>query len=475
MSPLSTLLTDLAHDEERVATAAHDGPAELRAVLADARRAGRRRLAATLTASAAAVALAVTAATVLPEPVDRAPAQQDEATAAPSPAPSGPAGPTAGPTQPVTPDVPASTAAWGLVEPYPGEPHVAWTAATTDLVPGSVPADAPRVAGFGGLAPSRGSFVVAAGGTWVVLLGSGSGAQLVAVDAATGERRWSRPLGGPGGVDQCAGTDTAGQLVCLGTSASGASALQVLDATDGAVVREVVPDLDAGAVTVSGDVAVVHGYDAARVERWTGISTRTGEPLWSGSGSAPVEDTFSAVAAYGDRVVLGGLGRQVLDARSGEPVADDGEADTMLGLRVADPRSGVRLSGDLAGALRARDAQDGTALWERPDEYALGAVPGTVLVRALAGEVVALDDRTGASRWSVSGRDGSTVDVVASDGSRVVLAHHDADRWLVSLSAVDAATGATVWTSARSARDVLVVGGRLLLDDGTGTLTALAP
>ncbi|MBB2923578.1 PQQ-binding-like beta-propeller repeat protein [Cellulomonas cellasea] len=481
MSPLSELLTDLAHEEERVAARTHDGPTELRSVLAEARRAGRRRLAATLTASAAAVALAVAGATLLPEPVDPAPAQRDGSTAAPSPAEPSPAEPSPTPTPTAPVDAAPTSGAWGLVAPLPDAPRTAWSVRTTDLMPGADPADPPHLESLGTGGPMSDAFTVAADGTWVVLLADRRRAHIVGLDPATGTRRWSRELGvdAPG---QCAGVDTAGHLVCAGLSASGTTALRVVDASDGAVLREVEIGFTSSALGVSGDVAVLHGFGAPDTDQRVGLSTRTGEVLWSAVGQVPGEGVaVYEVTVLGTRAVLAGgngSGTLVLDAATGEPLDDPGggEADAIVGLRVADPRSGVRLAHTGSGSLTARDARDGTPLWEHPALTALALTPGTVVARSGDGGLHVLDDRTGAPRWDVpGGPDGAAVGVVASDGTRLVLSHPGADGSLRTLSGVDATTGETVWTSSSAVQGAHVVGDRLLLEDGTGTLTALAP
>lgn len=464
MSPLSDLLTDLALDEERAAAATHDGPAELRTVLADARRAGLRRLAATVTASAAAVALAVTAATVLPEPVDRAPAQRDEATAAPSP------------SEPSSGPLATGTGARGLVAPLPSPPRVAWTVQTADLLPGADPLMPPRLARTTSLEPHGSALAVASGDSWMVLLGDARGASVVRLDAAAGAFGWARPLdpapGGPRGL--CSGVEAAGMLVCVGTVAGGRGVVQLLDPDDGQVVREIPVGFAVQSVAVSGAVAVAHGVDGDGVPAWAAVSTRTGETLWSGEDAEPPTgapaqqiSTFVRDGA----VVLASAGRErVLDLLTGAPATPGLPAEPTLPVLDPAPRE-VALRWDVregAGVTTVQDRPGGATLWE-VDARPLGILPGSVLTDG-SGTTVR-DASTGAVRWS---REQTTP--VAFDGTRVVLARRggDGEPQLAELLAVDLRSGATAWTLPVSARTVLVVGDALLLEQD-GALTALVP
>lgn len=467
MSPLSDLLTDLARSETHVAAVTHDGPAELRAVLAEARSAGRRRLTVTLAASAAAVALAVTASTLLPEPS--------------TPTPAGPDGTaTAAPTPPPAPTAPGLTR--GQVAPYPHEPSIAWTASPVDLVPGSDPANPPRILWRGG-SPSIGRVAFGAAGTTVLALGDGTGpVHLVGVDATSGARRWSTDLveeRDETGTHVCGGVDSAGQLVCVGSTAGAVPVLQVVDAADGRVTREVAAGFAISTLVVVGDVAVVRGFDAAGVEQVAGISTRTGEQLWVREGNAPVTRTSTVSVGVDGGYAL--IGRdddpRALDVHTGEEVTDalGLPLGRILDVWVARPSTGVRLVQDDTGTVVVHDAQDGAPLWEITGGAPAAVVPGTVL-RVNGGAVFAHDERTGELRWSVAnGSGGGPIEVVAFDGRRVVLAHQDTDRRCTMLSAVDTATGRTTWTLPVDARDVVLAGDRILLEHDGGRLTVLTP
>ncbi|MFS0702775.1 PQQ-binding-like beta-propeller repeat protein [Cellulomonas sp. 179-A 4D5 NHS] len=465
MSPLSDLLTDLALDEERAAAATHDGPAELRTVLADARRAGRRRLAATVTASAAAVALAVTAATVLPEPVDRAPAQRDQATAAPAP------------VEPAPGPVTTGTGARGLVAPLPSPPRVAWTVPTAGLLPGADPLMPPRLGIRASLEPHGGRLAAAAGGHWLIELTDARGSSVVGIGVAAGTFGWARAVdavtGGPPGP--CAGVDRTGSLVCVGTGAEGGPAVQLVDPQDGRVVREVPVALDAWSVAVSGEVAVAHGAGADGDPAWAAVSTRTGATLWAGDDPEPPtgasREPFATYVRDG-AVVLTSAGRErVLDLRTGEPVTPGVPVEPAPAVLSPAPRD-VAVAWQLrdgAGVTVVSDAAGGAPLWEvtaRP----LGVLPGSVLTED-AGATTVRDAATGAVRWSTE-----RAWPVAFDGTRLVLAHRgpDPDLEVAGLSAVDLRSGATAWTLPVAARTVLAVGDGLLLEQD-GALTALVP
>ncbi|GEA87092.1 PQQ-binding-like beta-propeller repeat protein [Cellulomonas cellasea] len=469
MSPLSDLLTDLARSETHVAAVTHDGPAELRAVLTEARSAGRRRLAVTFTASAAAVALAVTASALLPEPSTPVPAGPDgTSSAAPTPSP-----------------IPAATAPGltrGQVAPHPHEPSIAWTTSSVDLVPGSDPANPPRIPWMGD-SPHIGRVAFGAGDTTALVLGDGIGpAHVVGVDAASGVRRWSRDLveeRDQTGTHVCGGVDSAGRLVCVGSTPGAGAVLQVVDLADGRVTREVATGFAVYSLVVAGDVAVLRGFDGAGVEQVSGISTGTGEQLWAEVGNAPVTHTSTvSVEVDGGYALIGNDGDpRALDVRTGEEVTD------ALGLRlgrildvwVARPGTGVRLVQDDAGTVVVHDAQGGAPLWELTAGTPVAIVPGTVL-RVNGSAVFAHDERTGAIRWSVADSNGgSLVEVVAFDGQRVVLGHQDTDRRYTMLSAVDTSTGQTTWTLPVDALDVVLAGDRILLEHDGGRLTALMP
>ncbi|WP_258725356.1 PQQ-like beta-propeller repeat protein [Cellulomonas sp. NS3] len=469
MSPLSDLLTDLARSESHVAAVTHDGSAELRAVLTEARRAGRRRLAVTLTASAAAVALAVTASTLLREPT--------------APTPAGPDGTaSAAPTPPATPAPTAPGLTRGRVAPHPQEPSIAWTMSSVDLVPGSDPANPPRIPSMGG-SPYLGRVAFGAGGTTVLVLGDGTGpVHVVGVDAGSGVRRWSTDLveeRDEPGTHACGGVDSAGQLVCVGSTAGAGPVLQVVDLADGRVTREVATGFPVHSLVVAGDVAILRGFDDAGVERVTGVSTGTGEQLWVEAGKAPVTHTSTvSVGVDGGFALIGDDGDpRALDVRTGEEVSDALGLDLgrVLDVWVARPGTGVRLVHDATGPVVVHDAQDGAPLWELTAGRPAAIVPGTVL-RVDGGAVFAHDERTGAIRWSVAdGSGGGPVEVVAFDGQRVVLAHQDTDRRYTMLSAVDTSTGQTTWTLPVDARDVVLAGDRILLEHDGGRLTALTP
>lgn len=464
MSPLSDLLTDLARSESRVAAQTHDGPAELRAVLDEARRAGNRRLAVTLTASAAAVALAVAAATLVPEPLDVAPAQ-------PTGTSTGTATGTA--TAPAGPAPGAVTR--GLIAPLAAAPSGGWLVSPATLAPSAEGSVVPRLARWAGLTYVR-ELVLDAGATTVLVLGDGTTTHAVGADAATLRKRWSFELGAqaPRGVVGCGGVDTANRLVCLRAGQT-QETLQLVDTADGSVADEVPVGFHAQVVAVSGDVAVLHGHDDAGVARWSAVSTRTGDTLWAGEGSAVADASTLTAGVYGPYAVLTGDGtRRVLDLRTGEPVLDDGEVDVGLDVWVADAGAGVRVVRVAEDRWAVQDAQDRTPLWHRADAVPVGVVPGLVLATS-GGQVQAYGDRTGELRWTVRAEEGGSLEVLAFDGERVVLAHLDDQRRYTRLSAVDAGTGAVVWVQVIEGRGVHALDGQVLVEGVEGSLSTRVP
>lgn len=471
MSPdLSDLLLDLADGESRHAAVSSDAAAELRSVLADARRVRARRLTATVTASTAVVALAVTAATALPARTDDAPVADDAATSAgPTPTAADTAA-AAGPS--------SAPLARGLLASLDAAPHTAWTVSTADLVPGSDPAFVPRLAQFGSLAPlGAGSFAVAAGDVWVLALAD-TDLHIVGVDPAEGTFQWELETdpAAPEHTTMCGGADSAGQLVCVGVSATDGPVVQVVDPVAGQVVRRFGLDMDAQSVAVSGDVAVAHGVGADGAPRWQAISTRTAEPLWSGTDAEPVVTPVGSelphqTVALGDVVVLESGGHQrVLDVLTGEPAVASLPLSIGLDTAVGSETPDVRYDWD-GGAddypLSARRSADDTPLWEVPEATPHGVVPGFV-VTGNVGALSVRDALTGAERWEVAG-----AEPIGYDGTRLLTTTRETESRLVTgLAALDLTSGATAWTLPVDARDVVAVGGQLLLDGGD-TLTAL--
>jgi hypothetical protein len=469
MSPdLSDLLLDLADGEARHAAAAGDPAAELRSVLAGARRVRARRLTVTVTASTAVVALAVTAATALPVRTDDAPVADDAATSA---------SPTATATDaPVATDPSAAPIARGLLASLDTAPSTAWTVSTTDLVPGSDTTFAPRLAQFSAGAPlGAGAFAVAAGDVWVLALAD-TDLHIVGVDPAEGTFQWELETdpAAPEHTTTCGGADRAGQLVCVGVSATDGPVVQLVDPVDGHVARRFGLDMDAQSVAVSGDVAVAHGVGPDGAPRWQAISTRTAEPLWSGTDPEPVVPPAGSepphqTVALGDVFVLESGGHQrVLDVLTGEPAVASLPLGIGLDTAVGSETPGVRFAWDAElNALSARRAADDTPMWEVPDVTPHGVVPGFV-VTGNVGALSVRDALTGAERWQVAG-----AEPIGYDGTRLVVTTRETESRLVTgFTATDLTSGATTWTLPVDTRDVVVVGGQLLLDGGD-TLTAL--
>lgn len=340
------------------------------------------------------------------------------------------------------------------------------------------------------------------------------GREVVALDPATGDARWTVPLIGPPDIDApdvravgslCAAADDPpaprhalpARVACLATdvwqvrrgddwarTTPTTSRVVVLATADGAVLADVptdtVPGTFADAVGVLDGVAVVAGpAPEGGTEAW-GLDLATGAELWRlavspGAGDpypwwrteVVVMDGVAAVVGQRDVVLVeaDGTVRRTVPRGTAEPETGSGY-DVQAGvLRLTDRASTtfVRPAGDLE--------LDGTAVWTTVDD---GSAPGLLLMTD--GDLRAHDAATGDRRWDAADLQTSTALVLRG---RV---HADAEEGLVTL---DAATGAVLWRRDRAAGDPVggapLTDGRLLYvtrdaeDAGDGELVALDP
>ncbi|WP_164983851.1 PQQ-binding-like beta-propeller repeat protein [Cellulomonas endophytica] len=283
---------------------------------------------------------------------------------------------------------------------------------------------------------------------------------LVALDAATGETRWSLEgfCQGGGWPSPRLRGDVAplgDHVLCqteqvYGDEVARAPALTVHDARTGALVRTLPVPADGGWDAV-GDLVVTFAADAERHLLVTATEPATGTVAWTYRSDAPTEAPGGwAWPAGPDRVVLDLSSQQVvLDAATGEPV-DPAEEDAgvapwidadqplpdgrLARLRVVEDEPLVQLVDadgtvrrSLPGLLLAPGVDDGTA-------------PGLVVVReGLSGGappgVSGLDGTTGDARWAapvaaaradvvqgvvlLGGEEGGVVALDAADGRRL--------------------------------------------------------
>lgn len=166
----------------------------------------------------------------------------------------------------------------GWLEPYPREPHQAWSVAVKSLVsgPGAGTARFDLVPGASGRTPAN---ILPFGNTWVTYVTSDDALpRLIGIDSGTGARRWTYEVGDWGPARVCAGTAVGGALVCVGQAGPvGTDTLVAINLADGLEVARQPVSIDANSVTVVGDDVVLGAYDEAtqeflaqRINVWTG-------------------------------------------------------------------------------------------------------------------------------------------------------------------------------------------------------------
>ncbi len=477
-------------------------------IAAAARRRRRHRSAVGVVAGLAllaGVAVAGAVAVGLPGPVP--PATPTPAPPSPTtqPTPTGSPDSTPEPTSTRPVDGDGAAGSTGVLRAYPTAPGAAWTTPGDALWPYLAPDDDPIVgdatASYPAFLPFR---ALVADGTWLVAGGSLAGESSAAVDAGTGDVRWTRePSMMCGGVhDEL--------FVCLQDGD-----VVLVDPADGAPVRTVlVPQPGAGVqgIAVVGDLAAVHSAlgDDVRVDV---LDLRTGD----GSGTV-LRDRVDPERPVGDAVtywersgtVVRFLGVQhtvVVDTATATVLAPDVDQDTGVRadgwvegwaadgtlhavgpqgqdhplpgaptrtLPVWAPQEGRTVplltgsdpSDGVADAVHAVDPATGLELWTFPGADTVLAVGGRTAVLRAPDALVGVDLTSGTELWRAGSRTGT---VVGYDGTRFVLAD-DAG----TASAVDASDGAVAWST--------TVPGRLVAADGTlavvgadGSLTALPP
>jgi outer membrane protein assembly factor BamB len=120
------------------------------------------------------------------------------------------------------------------------------------------------------------------------------------------------------------------------------------------------------------------------------------------------------------------------------------------------------------GTLRALDRGSGAVVWSqggRPGVLTAG--PGLLLLRQQDGSVLALDPASGETRWQANSGVAGTLPAALAEGLVVVAG--------AGAAALDAATGRTLWSAPLPplAAPPVVAGGQVLLGGEDGTLHAL--
>ena len=352
--------------------------------------------------------------------------------------------------------------------------------------------------------------------------GAGRLGELVAIDVATGERRWSVPRGSSGTADWCEGgigTLEEPLVLCwrnasvlpgvVGAEAFVSPRLVVLDAADGSIVAEHVRDVPAaGHGVVDGDlVAATRDGSSVRVVR---LDPVTLEERWSVDlplVAQLVDGSFSAFLRVDDHgVVLTGPTTVVLDADDGSTLAEwhvDPDApgvSTWVTTQILTGADVVTTDRGFAAWDQVVDGVRGpVGRWYAPDgtpgpaiegflaepEVTDGSAPDVVLLRDAAGtELSGVDVTTGEVRWTVEmgthvllRREGEVV-VAEVDGLRALDLTSGEERWRVVTPGLDPAVGTV--TDGRQVVVAVRDGGRWVLqavelDDGRTIWTAAAP
>jgi len=308
--------------------------------------------------------------------------------------------------------------------------------------------------------------------------------QLVALHPGTGETAWSTPLRGPGGprrngaecalpdvrsghdpVAACVVTD-AEEAVDLRSSPGddgGASARLVLvRTTDGRVLRDEPTDPSATVAALGPDVVTSRvGADGrVTVDRSDPV---TGEIRWTFTGAEPLRATAYGreawIGVFGDLVLVGGDTGWVLSADGG--LVHQWDAGPWGPAWFDIVGDGLLLEAAAGDATEVVDLHAGRTYGVdgRPVGTVLddGSVPGLVLVQAPGDLLAGYTDR-GDRRWTAPDAGIGASGLLILDG-RVIRTHEGA------LSALDARTGETVWTTplAPATELALTTDGRVVL------------
>lgn len=227
------------------------------------------------------------------------------------------------------------------------------------------------------------------------------GAFLVAIDPATQEEAWRRPLTAASRTGVTVGGDTA----YVGDLQGNVTAV---DVADGAVrwTTDVGGRVDVP-LAAAGDVVVAVSRDVdAREITISALGVSDGEPVWEPRAFQLGSTAASAPAVSAGSVFVGLPDRSV----SAFAVQDGGERWRSLALSVFSPATAPAASegsvymADLGGGLYALDPLDGARRWTYQfNELVLRSAPvragGAVLLGLQDGRLVALDDVTGHLVW----------------------------------------------------------------------------
>ncbi|MCC2308043.1 outer membrane protein assembly factor BamB family protein [Cellulomonas chengniuliangii] len=383
----------------------------------------------------------------------------------------------------------------GMVRPLDGAPSELWR----------VPA-------------GPGDQVVAAGGG-VAVVGDRQGVwRVTAVDARTGDERWSTRLTRvasvaveAGAVVCPGGADVGELLVCLVrapapvyadalAAAPGAARIVALDSADGTVAGEWAVGDAVVSVARRGDDVVLVTEDPDGIVHAARHDALTGATRWSyearqAVGSDGYVDVASAEAT-GEHLLLGGYGTAVLDLDDGAELfwarylsfvltrsdserfgtwsaSRGGALHGASGRKLRDlPALPVRPAVDDGTAddvvvldtgreLSAAGAYTGTPLWTLDTDLEVALVVAGHLVLAAPGRQMSVDAHTGEVAWDVATRAGAFA--LVSDGALVLTAEPGADGAPV-LTARGVEDGVEYWSRPLPAgtSSLVVEGGALL-------------
>ena len=285
----------------------------------------------------------------------------------------------------------------------------------------------------------------------IVYVGSLDG-NLYAVDAASGQVRWSAATGGSIGLSSPA---VDGGRVFIG---SADQKLYAFDASTGTQLWSA-----ATGATIEAPPSVANGVVYAASDKLYAFDAATGALEWSADTGGPV--LFSSPTVVGGRVYVGAFDQATL---AGPLEAFDAASGTRLWTAIT--------FGDIEGApvvvgssvyvasgfgVEAFDAATGATVWTKVTISDVLTTPvvadGLVYISAQAGTVQALDAATGATVWTTSvltRAEQFEFSSPALANGVLYVAGSDAVGSGGQLWALNSATGAVLWSSAVE-RDVL--------------------
>ena len=294
---------------------------------------------------------------------------------------------------------------------------------------------------------------------------------LVALDAASGEERWTVEFGSEAVVF---GPALAGDLAVVGVWDAAGNAVVAVEQASGDEVWRSEQDALPTEPTVVGDtllVAAEGGFDAtASIQA---LNPETGEEVWTldlddgrPDDSVAVAGDLAFVTNSGD-----GLGLWAVDVATGEEVWTFTGADSITGNPLAG--DGIVLIPDYP-TVWALDAETGEEVWSArgPSSGGGAALVDGVAFLSFKEEVRAVDAASGDELWSASLVGIAGPAVVAEDVVYVAAWRPSDERDSHWIYAFDSASGDELWSLETdlilSGNQPIVLDGLLYVDTGGG-------